>query len=240
MNALFIARRDLAAYFNTYTGWAILSLMLAVTGLLFNGVVLTDTAQLSHEVLEGFFEYCGGVVMITGLLITMRALAEEHLTGTDVLLHTSTASSGQIVAGKYLAAMAMLTVFLVSTLYLPGLIFVNGKVSLSHVAVGYLGMAALGSTAVSIGIAGSSLFRSQVAAGVFSGFILVSLIVMWMLADVVDAPLADVFAYGALWNKHFTEFQTGRLPSQALVYYGSMSFVFLTVATRILEGRRWQ
>jgi ABC-2 type transport system permease protein len=173
-------------------------------------------------------------------LLTMRSLAEERQTGTDVLLHTAPVSEAQIVLGKYLAAMGMLAILTLLTVYLPGLIFVNGKVSPSHIAVGYLGLLSLGSATVSIGIFGSSLFRSQLAAAMLSGVMVVSMLLFWMLSELTDPPFAEVLAYGALFDKHFIPFEKGRLVTSGLVYYATISFAFLSLSTRALEGRRWQ
>jgi ABC-2 type transport system permease protein len=191
-------------------------------------------------VLEQFFYISSGTTMIAAVLLTMRSIAEERQTGTDVLLHTAPISEGQIIFGKYLAAMAVLSLMTVLTVYMPALIFVNGKVSYAHIAVGYLGLLSLGSATISIGIFGSSLFKSQLAAAFVAGVIVVTMLLFWMISEVTEAPFTDVLAYAALFDKHFVPFEKGRLLTSGLVFYGSLSFGFLTLATRVLEGRRWK
>lgn len=234
-----VARRDLGAYLHGYAGYVILSAALFVTGLLFQTRGLGAGAQYSHDILETFFENCGGLVMITSILLTMRSLAEERQMGTDVLLFTSPASDLQVVLGKYLAALGVLSIMLALTVYMPALIFVNGKVSLAHIATGYLGLFALGSATIAIGIASSSLFKSQLPAGILAAVVVVTMLLGWMLSDKTDAPFTDVLAYVAYWDKHFTTFQEGRLHVRDLVYYGSITFVGLLFATKVQEGRRW-
>ncbi|MCB9664344.1 MAG: ABC transporter permease subunit [Alphaproteobacteria bacterium] len=240
MHTLLVARRDLAAYLHGYAGWVIVAAVLFVTGLLFQTRGLGAGPQLSHEVLETFFENCGGLVMIAGILFTMRSLAEERQLGTDVLLQTSPATDAQVVVGKWLAAMGMMALTLALTLYMPALIFVNGKVSLAHIAVGYTGLLSLAAATTAIGIAASSLFRTQLPAGILGAVVLVTLLLGWLLSDVTDAPFKDVLAYAAFWDKHFTTFMEGRLHVRDLAYYASVTFAFLLAATKVLEGRRWQ
>lgn len=240
MTTFLIARRDLGAYLNGFSGYAIIAAVLFVTGLLFQLRGLGSGAQYSHEVLETFFENCGGLVMISGIVFTMRSLAEERQLGTDVLLATSPATEGQVVFGKWLAAMGVMSLVLVLTVYMPALIFVNGKVSLAHIATGYLGLFLLASATTAIGIAASSLFRTQLPAGIVGGVLLVSLLLGWLLSEVTDAPFKSVFAYMAFWDKHFTTFMEGRLHLRDVVYYASITFLSLLGATKVLEGRRWQ
>jgi ABC-2 type transport system permease protein len=240
MHSLLIARRDVAAYLHGYSGYFILSAVLFITGMLFQVRGLGAGAQYSHEVLEAFFENCGGLVMIASILLTMRSLAEERQTGTEVLLRTSPATETQIVFGKYLAAMAVLSGLLLLTTYMPALIFVNGKVSVGHIAVGYLGLLCLASSTSAVGIAASSLFKAQLPAGILAAVIVVTMLLGWMLSDLVNAPFADVLAYAAYWDKHFTAFMEGRLHLRSVVYYLSVTFAFLLVATKVLEGRRWR
>lgn len=240
-HVLTVARRDLGAYLHGYAAYVVIAGILFVEGLLFNAFALgAESARYSHEVLEQFFYINGGAAMVASVLLTMRSLAEEQATGTDVLLRTSVAGDGQVVLGKYLAAMGMLTLLTLLTFYMPLLIFVNGKVSLSHLAVGYLGVLGLGSATTAMGIFGSSLFRSQMAAGIFSGILVVTFLTAWMLSEIVDPPFAEVTAYAALFNQHFVPFQEGRLMTSGLVYYGSITALFLTLSAKVLEGRRWE
>jgi ABC-2 type transport system permease protein len=241
MHALLVARRDLAAVLHGYLGWFIVALVLFLMGVGFQIFALEGGARLSHEVLQAFFEIAGVGFNVAAVLITMRAFSEEAQLGTDVLLRTSPIPVWQVVAGKFLAAMGFLLLMAVLSVYLPGLILVNGKVSLAHVATGYLGVLLMSGTVAAMGIAASTLFRSQVVTalvstallGMFAWFI-------WRLSDSVDAPFTAVFAYAALWDKHFTSFQAGTLHTQDVVFYLSMMFVFLFAATKVLEGRRWQ
>lgn len=239
INALLVARRDLGAYLHGLVGWLVVAAILFITGAWFYAFALGSGARYSHEVLEKFFETAAGTTMIASVLLTMRSIAEERQTGTDVLLATAPIKEWEIVLGKYLAAMGMLTLLMALTLYMPALIFVNGKVSYAHIAVGYLGTLALGSTTTSMGIFGSSLFRTQLPAGVVTGVIVVGFLVCWLLSDLVDPPFTDVVAYLALFDKHFLPFEKGKLLFSGLVFYASVSWGFLMLATRVLEGRRW-
>ena len=60
-------------------------------------------------------------------------------------------SSWEFVLGKFLAGYAMIAILLGLTVYMPALIFVNGKVSLGHIFGGYLGLILLGSASIAIG-----------------------------------------------------------------------------------------
>ncbi|MFT4626772.1 MAG: ABC-2 type transport system permease protein [Myxococcota bacterium] len=241
MIALTIARRDLAAYLHGYSAYIIIAAILGLQGLFFNAWVLgASSARYSHEVLEQFFYLDGGFAMAAAILLTMRSIAEERSNGTDVLLGTSTASDAQIVFGKWLAAMAMVTLLTVLTVYMPGLIMVNGKVAVGHVVVGYFGVLCLGGATAAIGVFGSSMFRSQLAAGIFTTVFTITLVVMWILSEITDPPFADLASYMAIWNMHFTPFQEGRLTLSSVAYYGTVTTAFLFLATRILEARRWE
>lgn len=240
MHTWLIARRDLSATTHGMSGYLIIAAVLFVLGLLFQTRGLGGGALYSHEVLETFFENAGGLVMISGVLFTMRSLAEERQLGTDVLLETSPATEAERVVGKWLSAMIIMTVMLGLTLYMPALIFVNGKVSLAHIAVGYAGLLLLASSVTAIGVASSSLFSTQLPAGLVAGVVVVTLLLGWLLATVTEPPFNHILGYAALWDRHFTSFMEGRLHLRSVVYYLSLTFAFLLVATKVLEGRRWQ
>ena len=237
---LLIARRELAAYLRSMTGYVIAALVLAIDGILFQAFVLGNGEHLSAEVLSNFFYISSGLVIVASVFISMRLFAEERQTGTLVLLTSSPVHDWQIVLGKFISAFVFLAMITLATVYMPALIFVNGKVSFGHMVAGYLGLLLLGSATLAIGTFGSALARTQVLAAIFSGCIVVALIVCWLLAKVTERPLNDVFVALALHGKHFPPFQSGTVHLRDVVYYLMVTYVALFAATRVMESRRWK
>lgn len=237
---LLVTRRELGAYLNSYWGYVVVALILVIDGLLFNAFALGKTARYSSDVLEQFFYFSFGTTVVAAVLLTMRLIAEERQTGTIVLVDASPLSDWAVVGGKYLSAMIFLTGLTLLSLYMPALIFVNGKVSLGHIAAGTFGLLLAGSAATALGTLGSALARSQLVAVVISGAGLVFLVVSWMLARVTDAPLADILSYVSLFDRHFQPFMKGRINVEDVVFYLSLTFVFLMLSTRVMSARRWR
>lgn len=240
MKALLIARRELAGYLRTLSGYVILAAILALNGLFFNAFAMGGGARRSAEVLSNFFYYSSGFTMVAALFISMRLLAEERQVGTLPLLYSSPVKDAEIVLGKFLAGLAFLGLYILCTAYMPLLVLVNGKVSFGHIAVGYLGLLLLGGASLAIGTFGSALARNQFIAVIASACILLALLLCWLLARITEQPLADVFSALSLWNQHFPPFQSGLLHLRDVVYYLAVIYVALFAATRVLEARRWR
>jgi len=242
MNALVIARRDLASYLQGYSAYVIIAALLLGNGVFFHAWVLGSTKALySHEVLENFFYLAWGFAVATAVLLTMRSLADEHALGTDVLLRTSVVSDGEVVVGKWLAAMGMVTLYVVLTLHMPLLILVNGKVSVAHLLAGYVGVLLGGGVASALGVLTSAIFRNQIAAGIVGGLIAIYFaIIAWHLSEVVEPPFTEIVAYSAIFNQHFVPFMEGRVNIASFVFHGSMTAMFLALSTQILHNRRWE
>lgn len=239
-SAFLLARRELGAYLNTTWGWSILAMVLLIDGLLFNVFAVGDSARYSADVLEDFFYLSSGTTMVASVLITMRLLAEERQTGTLVLLETAPISEAHIIAGKFLGAYAFLALVTLLTVYMPLLIQINGKVSWEQIGVGYVGLLSLGAATMAIGTFGSAVARNQLLAAVIGGVILVGALLGWLLGRVTEAPVSGILSYLALFDRHYQPFMRGRLNTESLVYYASVTFAFLLLSTRALQSRRWQ
>jgi len=235
---LLLARRELASYLNTSWGYAVLFFVLVADGLWFNLLAVTDQPRLSAEVLEMFFFGCGGMAMIAGVLLTMRGLAEERSAGTMVLLQTAPISDAQIVTGKFLGSLGFLTLITALTFYMPALVELNGKVSWGQILSGYLGVILLGSVSLAVGLWGSAIGRNQLLSAILAGFLAGFLVISWYIARHTQPPLADVFGYMAVFDRHFMSFVRGRINTESVVYYISVIFFFLLWATRVLQSRR--
>ncbi len=235
-----IYRREMGAYLRSPLGYIVIAVVLLIDGLLFNAFALgSDTARKSSEVLKQFFYYSSGTTMVASLFLSMRLLAEERAQGTLNLLFGSPVRDYQIVLGKYLSALTFLGGLTLLTIYMPALIAVHGKITFGQIAAGYLGLLLLGSAGLSIGIFGSALTKSQLIAIIASAAILVGLILSWLMALITDRPINELFTWLSIHNKHFQPFMTGLINTQDVVFYGSLTYFFLFLATRVLEARRW-
>ena len=183
-NVLIIARRELAGYLFTPSGYMIIAATLLVQGLLFNTRAVGTGAKLSSHVLQAFLRDSSGTTTVAAVLLAMRLFAEERQSGTLTLLFTSPIRESQIVLGKFLSAFVVLSILTLLSLYLPALIFVNGKVSLGHIAGGYFGLLLVGASALSLGVLGSALAKNQLVAGVLSAVFIFVLFLAWALSRV--------------------------------------------------------
>jgi ABC-2 type transport system permease protein len=204
--SLLIARRELQTFFSTWMAYIIIAAALLIDGILFNSFAVGQSPKFSADVLSDFFYFASGVTVVAGLFLAMRLMAEERQTGTIVLYYTSPITERQIIYGKFLSAFLFSLILHVVSLYLPSLIFMSGKVSLGHLASGYLVLILLGGVSISISLFASTVASSQLIAGVLGAFFTVVLLVLWMLADIVETPFKEIFSYLAIHNFHFKPF----------------------------------
>ena len=237
--SLLIARRELVSYLVSPLGYLIIAIILLADGLLFNAFAMTGEKR-SFDVLQAFFYFSSGTTMVASIFISMRLFAEEKQTGTIVLLETSPASEQQIVLGKFLGAWGFLLGLTALTVYMPLLVLVNGKVTVGHLATGYLGLALLGAATTSIGTLASSLARSQVLAAVMSGAAIVTLLLIYLLAKKIEGPVGDVLGFLDLFDKHFRTFSRGTLKLGSVAYYVALTYTALLGTTAVLSSRRWR
>src|SRR5439155_7749589 len=108
-----------------------------------------------------------------------------------------------------------------------------------HIFGGYVGLLCIGAASVAIGTFGSAIATSQVVAVVISGVIVVILLLQWMLARLVDGRLGDIVGYLSLHDKHFRPFMDGTVSLRDIIFYFSVTALFLVLARNALEGRRW-
>jgi ABC-2 type transport system permease protein len=241
MNAvLLITRRELAAYFSTLSGYVILAGHLLLTGLLFNVYAVGNQPKFSQQVLEHFFYFSSGMAMITAILLAMRLIAEERQLNTLVLLRTAPITERQIVWGKFLSALVFLALTLVLSIYMPALIFLNGKVSVLQIVSGYLGLLLLGATCIAITLLASAWSGSQIMAGAIGGLLVTLLLVVWLLGQVTTEPHKGLFAYIALHNLHFVPFSRGLINLRDVMFYLGTTLLLVEAAVRSLESWRWR
>lgn len=235
-----IYRRELGAYLRSPLSWVIAAVLLLGQGIFFQMFALRGE-RLSAVVLEQFFLISSYAAGAGALVLSFRTLAEERQTGSLVILTTSPVRDYEIVLGKFLAAATFLAIMLALSLYLPILIKVNGKISASQIAVGYLGLFLFGATCLAIGMFGSSLTRHQFVALIAGFAIIVILSNIYQLATKLDPPVRTVIEQADLWWVRYQGgFMRGVLNLKDVVFYVGVTYFFLLLSTKTLEAKRWQ
>ncbi|MCP4502666.1 MAG: hypothetical protein GY822_22195 [Deltaproteobacteria bacterium] len=234
-----IARRDLAGALFSWTGWVIIAALLLLHGLAFHGFALSAEAK-SSSVIAMFFYLSSGFTAAAGILLSMRTFAEDRQTGTLTLLESSVATEWELVLGKFLGAYFFLLVYLALTPYMPALVFVNGSVSLSHIAVGYVGLALLGAAVVAVGTLVSSLSPSQLVAAVAGLGVTLLLFLLYFIGGKIEGALSDVVIYLDAFYEHYRSFTRGTFKASTAIYYFSLTYLALLAAKNVVQQKRWR
>ena len=214
---LVIFRRELGAYLRSPVGWIIAAVTLLLQGILFQVFAARNT--LAGDMLSNFFMWSSIVVVIAGIILSIRLISDERQSGALLLLNTSPVREVSIIAGKFLAALAFLGLILILSLYIPLLIKSEGHITRGQIAVGYLGMVLLGAMSLAIG-----LFA-----------------IFYQFSRLLDAPMKSVFAELYLWWLHFQGgFMRGIFDLKDVVYYLAMTYFFLLLSVKTMEAKRWQ
>ena len=234
-----IIGRELRSYFRQPFGYVVIAAVLAVDGLLFNAWAIGSSQRLSSEVLEAFFYATSGCLLLASIFVAMPLFAEERQNGTLMLLETSVLKDYQLILGKYFSGLIFLGILTALTSYMPLLILLNGKVSLAHILAGYLGLMLLAGSALALGLLCSVLAPNQLVSAILSALLVSVFVLFWLLSRIASPPLDEIISYLALHDKHFQPFMRGLVSTKDILFYISLTYVALLMATRFLEARRW-
>jgi len=234
-NTLAIAGRELRLYFSTPSSYVIIAVFLFVCGY---GFGWSRTTYLETS-LQGFLGWGAFFLLFLGPALTMRLLAEEEKLGTIELLLTAPVRDVEVVIGKYLAGLGVVSIMLALTLYYPVLLAWFGDPDWGPIAGGYLGLFLLGAVFLSMGLFASSLTSSQIAAYMVGSALVLSIWFVGHAAAALGDTAAD-FLRRISVSTYFPAFGQGVLDSNAVVYYVSIICVFIFLTVRSLESRRWR
>ena len=235
-NTFTIAWKETKAYFTTPTAYIVGAMFLVLTGIFF---VFDMTRPFAEASVRNFVSWASLFIMFLAPLLTMRLLAEEQKLGTLELLLTAPVRDWEVVLGKYIASFITLMVTVAFTLYYVILLYVFASPDTGPIISAYFGLVLYGTAALAIGLMASSLSGNQIVAAVVGIGILLTLSFIDRIASIVEGLAADVLN-GISMNAHFTDFARGVIDTSHVVYYISMAAVFLFIAVRSLETRRWR
>ncbi len=240
-----IIRRELIAYFSSPLAYIVMTAFLLMQGYIFYLIVsfLNNPQTPAMTPLRLFF---GGTIFFWLFLlfvvpvITMRLIAEERRSGTIEVLLTSPVSEAQVVVGKFTAAL----IFYVA-LWLPTILYVvvlkrNSEIDLGPVVAGYIGVLLLGFLFLSVGTLASTLSNNQLIAAIIAFAAMVALFSIGLVEQLLTSSFFKaVLAHMNLWTQ-MDDFAKGIVDTRHVVYQLSVGVLFLFLATKSLEVKKWR
>ena len=224
--------KEVRTLFQAPIAWIVIGVFLGLMGYSFTLTLFNNRyATLVHI----FFQVAGLLLLIVPI-ITMRLLAEERRAGTLELLLTAPVKEIHVVLAKYLAGMAVVLLMIGLTAAYAVVLGLYGTPEWGPIYSGYLGLALLASTLVSLGLAVSALTSNQVIAAIVTIGISFLLWMVDTLAGMLPDALERVVISLSLLAR-FTPFATGAMYASDAGFFISTTLLALFIAMRALARR---
>ena len=255
-----IYKRDLLSYFTTPVGYVFMAIFLAVNGGLFSLMTLQMGASSSYQ---SYFSMLLLLLAVVIPVLTMKSFAEEKKQKTEQLLLTAPISIGKIVMGKFLSIYTIFAgTFLVGTVlnfavyhkFATGLYswvvedaVREGALTKADVFWPFffsffgpaIAVLLLGAALIAVGIFVSAMTENQLVSLILSIAFMVLLIMFGSINSIIPfAPMREALNWLSVYTR-FNLFLYGIFDYSALLYYASISFIFLFLTVRLYEKRRW-
>ena len=230
-----IARKEFQSYLASPMAYIVICIFLVLSGIFFS---VLSPAAYNETSISGFLQYGSLILFLMAAAITMRLIAEEKKLGTLELLLTAPIRDSELIIGKFLGSLGMLLIMLLLTVLYPILLEIYGDPDVGAIISGYLGILLLGMTCLSIGIFASTLSSNQIVSAVLTGGILFALWFVSLAADYLPKALANVVNYLSI-QYYYMDFLSGLVDTRGIIYYISVTVLFLFLAIRSIENSRW-
>lgn len=242
LDALYIiavlARRTWADTFGRLHGWVICAGALLVNGVIFNVFVLGSQARYSEDVLRDGILQLAVTTCLLCPLWGMRAVAHEREQGTWVFWAQSRWSTPTLTLGKWIGACLPMLAWLVLSITLPAMIFLNGRVSWAHLAAGYVGLGLCAALMSALSVLTSALARAPWVAALMAYAIGAGLVGTSALARVTQGDSSQVLQSMGMLEAHIMPFARGQLATQSVAYFLVLTALCLGLSALRIERIR--
>jgi len=258
-NAIAIAKKELNIYFATPIAYVMFTLFVVIGSyfflrllgsyeqasmmyMRFNSPEMMNRLNFQDAIFRNLFGNLGVILIFVVPFLTMRLVAEEKRQKTMELLYTTPVTAGEIVWGKYLAAIAILVCTLALTVLYPVLVQLVAKdqngVEWRSIFLGYAGLFLLGAAYMALGLFISALTESQVVAALITFVVLLMTWIIGWTAQETEGAMREVVSYLSSVT-HLDSFSRGTLDLKDIVYFLSICALGLFATHRAIEAHRW-
>lgn len=231
---LAIFKREVKSYFYSPIAYVLIGLFILLSSIFF---FLSNIQSMSAD-FGMTLSTINFILIFIIPILTMRVIAEDRKSGTEVLLITSPVSLSKIVIGKYLAMLFVFGVMTCLTFVYPLIIFAFGKPPIAPLISSYIGFILFGAALISIGVFASSLTENQIIAVVASFVFILIIYIIDPIGNAVGGWAATIFGWFSLTSRN-RNFSSGILDVGSIIYFLSFIAVFIFLTIRVIEKRRW-
>ena len=243
-----IYKKELRSYFLNAIGYVYVGVFLAVSALI---CCYTTLAAKTYDTSD-YFSYIIFSFIVLIPLLTMKLFAEEKKLRTEQLLLTAPVSLWGMVLGKFLASFTLFvgTVLVSCINFFPLYVYANAEglndayaSAVGPVGVGIicctLGIILIGAAFIAIGMFISSLTENQLAAAIITVAIIVLMLLLNLVNESIENYAVRFVIDWVCFVSRFAPFASGMFDPSALLYYVSITAVFLLLTVRVYDKRRW-
>ncbi|MFA7160436.1 MAG: ABC transporter permease subunit [Kiritimatiellia bacterium] len=240
-NTRAIAKRELAAYFESPVAYVFMVVFLVLLGFL--TFFVSHFYEIGQADLRPFFFWHPWLFLILVPAAAMRLWAEERRSGTIETLLTLPVTMTEAILGKFLAAWFFIGLIILLTFPVVLTAWYLGDPDKGAIIGGYLGSFLLAGTYLAVGSLTSACTRNQVISFVLSLVIclflllagwppVTDLLVRWAPEWLVTCTASFGFM------PHFEAFQKGIVDSRDIVYFLSVIIFMLFGTYVVIENRK--
>ncbi len=252
-NTFIIWRKEMRSYFVSPIAYLLLTMFAVIFGFFFWNVLNFYVTRgmesqmagemypmnINEQMIRPLLSNVGVIGLFFIPMITMRLFAEEKRNGTIELLATSPVRDGEVILGKWLAALSLYGGILLLTALNFVFLFKYGNPDWKPLAIGYLGLLLQAGALLAVGMFISTLTRNQIIAGAATFGVCLLLWVLEWVSGSESATWAQVLSYMSVVS-HIGSFSKGVLDTKDAVYYVSLTLLGLFFTARSLESLRWR
>ncbi len=235
---LSITKKELKLYFGSPMALIFVGVFLVLTLFVFFWVDSFFARGIAD--VRALFEWMPLLMILLVAALTMHQWSREEESGNLQVLLTMPVRLLELVAGKFLSALALVAVALALTLFLPFTVASLGSLDWGPVVGGYLATLLLASSYIAIGLFLSSRTDNQLVALIGTVVVcgLFQAVGSPAITDLVGASAGDMMRLFGTGSR-FESIERGVIDLRDLVYYASLTLFFLAANVLSLESKRW-
>lgn len=232
-------KKEFQSFFALPIGFLIVGLFLLFTSLfLFFFDTDFNILQAGYADLNSFFYFVPWIFIFFIPALTMRSFSEEIQTGTIEILKTKPISNWQIVKGKFISIMLIILIALIPTIiyFISIYLLANpvGNVDFATTIGSYIGLLFLAAVFVAVGLFCSILTTNQIVSFLLA--ICISFLLFYLFELIGKNNFIGDFSLKKLsLYAHFENVSKGLIDSRDIIYFLSITFLFLFLTKLKLE-----